>query len=185
METTTQLYLVRHAHSDYTPDELRRPLSVRGYTDAARVTEVLKGERIDYVYSSPYRRALQTVEGIAEYIGKEILIEENFKERTLAARPLEDFQAAIAMVWSDEDFSWEGGESNKFAQQRGVTVTKELLKRHPGQKVAVGTHGNLMALIMNYYHKDYGFDFWKSLDMPDIYMLVFSGNDLINIKRVL
>ncbi|KAB2330727.1 histidine phosphatase family protein [Bacillus mesophilum] len=180
---TSQLYLVRHAHSDYTPDELRRPLSVRGYADAVRVTEVLKGERIDYVYSSPYRRALQTVEGIAEYIGKEILIEDNFKERTLAASPLEDFQAAITKVWRDEDFSWEGGESNRIAQQRGVNVTKQVLRRHPGKKVVIGTHGNLMALIMNYYNKDYGFDFWKSLDMPDIYLLTFFGENLINISR--
>lgn len=51
----TNLYFVRHAHSTYTPDELERPLSERGFTDANTVTELLKGENIDHVLSSPLK----------------------------------------------------------------------------------------------------------------------------------
>ncbi|MCC2441947.1 histidine phosphatase family protein, partial [Bacillus paranthracis] len=33
----TNLYLVRHAHSTYTPEELKRPLSEKGLKDAYKV----------------------------------------------------------------------------------------------------------------------------------------------------
>ncbi|MEC5426087.1 histidine phosphatase family protein, partial [Virgibacillus sp. C22-A2] len=125
----TNLYFVRHAHSTYTPDELGRPLSERGFTDANTVTDLLKKEAIDYVYSSPYKRAIQTVEGVAKYIDKEIELVEGFKERILAEKPVEDFTVAITKVWEDYDFSWNGGESNRIAQKRGVTATLQNLKR--------------------------------------------------------
>lgn len=85
----TNIYLVRHAHSTYTPDERKRPLSQKGFIVTEKVTEMLQGENIDLVVSSPYMRAIQTVEGIAEYIKKEIIIEEGFKERILAGKPVD------------------------------------------------------------------------------------------------
>lgn len=42
----TNIYFVRHAHSTYTPDEMERPLSEKGYLDALRVTELLIEEII-------------------------------------------------------------------------------------------------------------------------------------------
>jgi 2,3-bisphosphoglycerate-dependent phosphoglycerate mutase len=99
------MYFVRHAHSTYTPDEVGRPLSERGLVDAEKVTELLKKEEIDMVISSPYKRAIQTVEGIAKFLGKEVVIENGFKERTLAEKPVEDFNQAITKVWEDVHFS--------------------------------------------------------------------------------
>ena len=80
----TNLYFVRHAHSTYTPDELGRPLSDKGQVDAEEVTQFLKKENIDIVISSPYKRAIQTVEGIAEFSDKEIIIDHGFRERILS-----------------------------------------------------------------------------------------------------
>jgi 2,3-bisphosphoglycerate-dependent phosphoglycerate mutase len=184
MEKMAHLYFVRHAHSAYTPDELGRPLSSRGYADAARVTEILKREKIDYVYSSPYKRAIQTVEGIAGYINKEILIEDHFKERMLARDAVDDFSVAITKVWEDEDFAWKGGESNNVAQRRGVLAAEKIIERHMGEKVVIGTHGNLMVLIMNYYNKSYGFDFWRKLEMPAIYKLSYYKKNLVNAEKI-
>ena len=180
----TNLYLVRHAHSVYTADEMGRPLSARGLDDAKMVTELLEKERIDYVFSSPYQRAIQTVEGIAAAIHREVELEEGFKERILAGKPVDDFELAIAKVWDDEDFAWEGGESNKAAQARGVSAMLRVLESCQGKNVVIGTHGNIMVLIMNHFDKQYGFDFWKELSMPDIYRLSFSGNRLIDIDRI-
>lgn len=42
----------------------------------------LSKKNIDIVISSPYKRALQTVEGIAKYIGKEVIIDNGSKEIT-------------------------------------------------------------------------------------------------------
>lgn len=181
---TTNLYFVRHAHSTYTPDELGRPLSEKGIQDARTVTDLLIKENIDYVYSSPYKRALQTVEGIAKHINQEIVIVNDFKERRLAEGSVEDFSMAITKVWQDYDFAWPGGESSRMAQKRGVKATLLLLEKHPGKNIVIGTHGNLMVLIMNYFDSKYDFAFWKELKMPDIYRLSFNGTELVNVQRI-
>ncbi|MEI4768193.1 histidine phosphatase family protein [Psychrobacillus sp. FJAT-51614] len=180
----TNLYFVRHAHSIYTPDELERPLSDRGKEDAFSITEKLMQENIDYVISSPYKRAIQTVDGIARYIGLNIVINEDFKERTLSLLPVGDFNKAITKVWSNPDFTFDGGESNKKAQQRGVKATMQVLDEYKGKNVVIGTHGNLMVLIMNYFDKKYDFHFWEKLAMPDIYRLSFYENQLIEVRRI-
>ncbi|HWO75918.1 MAG TPA: histidine phosphatase family protein [Bacillus sp. (in: firmicutes)] len=159
-------------------------MSDRGSKDAVRVTEFLKNEGINQVVSSPYRRAVQTVEGIACLIGKEIEIAEDLRERTLSGEPVEDFQAAIIRVWENENYSWEGGESNLEAQQRGVSATFHLIEKYRGKNIAVGTHGNIMVLIMNYFDSRYDFQFWQNLEMPDIYQLTFIGTELVEVRKV-
>lgn len=180
----TTLYFVRHAHSTYTPDEVERPLSEKGYLDALRVTEVLKEENIDVVVSSPYKRAIQTVQGTADFFHKEIEIVEECKERLLTRTAVEDFSYAITKVWEDYNFSWEGGESNFVAQQRGMNAIHRILDKYNNKQIVIGTHGNIMTLIMNYYNQTYDFTFWKKLDMPDIYKLTFEGRELKAVKRI-
>lgn len=180
----TNLYFVRHAHSTYTTNELERPLSVRGKEDSKLVTERLKLENIDFVISSPYKRAIQTVEGISEYLGCKIEINKDFRERTLSLLPVEDFNKAITKVWSNPDFFFDGGESNKKAQQRGITATMQVLDEYKGKNVVIGTHGNIMVLIMNFFDQQYDFHFWKMLAMPDIYRLSFYENHLIEVRRI-
>lgn len=180
----TNLYFVRHAHSTYSPDELNRPLSEKGITDAITVTNLLKKEGIDIVVSSPYKRAIQTVEGVARYIDKEVEIINGFKERTLTTAPAEDFTLAIRRVWEDYHFAWEGGESNTIAQKRGVDTTYSLLDKYKGKNIVIGTYGNIMVLIMNFFDKQYDFSFWQTLAMPDIYKLTFEGEILTNVERI-
>lgn len=122
--------------------------------------------------------------GIAEYFNKEIEHVEDFKERILTTVPAEDFNHAISKVWEDEHFHWEGGESNIIAQKRGVKATFGLIEKYPDQNIGIGTHGNIMALIMNYFDKKYDFTFWRNLDMPDTYKLAFEGKELIKVERL-
>ncbi|MDH5162437.1 histidine phosphatase family protein [Heyndrickxia oleronia] len=180
----TNLYFVRHAHSTYSPDEYNRPLSARGFTDVKQITHLLKEENIDLIISSPYLRAKQTVEGIAKLLDKEILIMDDFKERILSNKKLEEFQVAISRVWENPTYSWEGGESNLSAQKRGVKVTLEVVERFKGKNIVIGTHGNIMVLIMNHFNNKFDFPFWQQLDMPDIYKLTFNYTKLIDVKRL-
>lgn len=181
---STNLYFVRHAHSVYTPDELQRPLSERGFADAQKVTKALENENIDLVISSPYKRAIQTVEGLAKLIDQEVQVVEDFKERVLSEKPVEDFQLAITKVWEDTSFSWEGGESNLNAQERGVKAVFHVLEKYNEKNIVIGTHGNIMVLIMNYFDSKFDFAFWKELEMPDIYKLSFDGLVLKGVERI-
>jgi 2,3-bisphosphoglycerate-dependent phosphoglycerate mutase len=180
----TNVYFVRHAHSTYTPDELNRPLSEIGKADAEKITQILKKENIDYFISSPYKRAVQTVEGAAHFFSKEVIIENGFKERKLSESPVENFDIAITKVWAEPTFFWKGGESNIIAQKRGVETTLKILEKYEGNNIAIGTHGNIMVLIMNYFDENYGFNFWRELDMPDIYKLTIDGTTLKEVNRI-
>ncbi|PFG07274.1 2,3-bisphosphoglycerate-dependent phosphoglycerate mutase [Bacillus sp. es.034] len=182
--TVTKLYLVRHAHSVYTPEELTRPLSEKGRRDSLNVTERLKGERIDVICSSPYKRAVETVEGIARHINQEITLVEEMRERTLSSVPVENFQEAISSVWADPSLSLEGGESNLTAQKRGVEGIFKIMEEYTGKNVVIGTHGNIMVLIMNYFDEKYGVEFWRELEMPDVYCLAFHDRNLESVSRI-
>jgi 2,3-bisphosphoglycerate-dependent phosphoglycerate mutase len=180
----TNIYLVRHAHSTYTPDEINRPLSERGLKDAERITELLSYENITHVVSSPYKRAIQTVEGIAFLSKIEILIDEGFRERKLAGSSVDNFDEAILQVWKNLDFALPGGESGYYAQERGVQSLKKIINKCCGDNIVIGTHGNIMVLIMNYYDKKYNHAFWSNLNMPDIYKLSFENETLIDVNPI-
>ncbi|WP_409290363.1 histidine phosphatase family protein [Peribacillus sp. SCS-37] len=180
----TDIYFVRHAHSIYTPDEINRPLSEKGRADAIRVEGLLSKRNITNVISSPYQRAIGTVQGVADEFELDIELREDLRERLLSTEPVDDFAEAMNKVWSNPSIALEGGESNKEAQARGVRAVKSILKTYPGQSIVLGTHGNIMVLIMNYFDTQYDFSFWKRLDMPDIYKMSFNGGTLASTERI-
>ncbi|EJR37905.1 histidine phosphatase family protein [Bacillus mycoides] len=180
----TTVYFVRHAHSTYTKEERERPLSEEGEIDAGNVTSLLKDKNIDVVISSPYKRAIQTVQGIANTYNLSIQLEEDLRERLLSKEPVTDFNDAIQKVWEDWTFAYEGGESNDVAQRRAVICMQNILKKYKGKNIVIGTHGNIMVLLMNYFDSKYGFQFWKTLHMPDVYKLTFDNNCFSSAERI-
>lgn len=181
---TTNVYLVRHAESLYTFDEVNRYLSEKGFLDAKKVTELLSKENITKVISSPYKRAIQTIEGTANHYKLNIEIDDGFKERKIADNSVENFDEVISKYWKDYDFAIQDGETSNFAQNRGVQSLKNVLNKYYGHNIVIGTHGNIMVLIMNYFDGRYHYDFWKSLSMPDIYKLCFDDGRLIDVIRI-
>ncbi|MEH7592310.1 histidine phosphatase family protein [Bacillus toyonensis] len=180
----TTIYFVRHAHSTYTKEERERPLSEKGHCDAENVTSLLKDGHIDVVISSPYKRAIQTVQGIANTYNVSIQIEEDLRERLLSSEPVEDFNDAIENVWEDWTFAYEGGESNDVAQKRAILCMQNILGKYKGKNIVIGTHGNIMVLLMNYFDSKYDFQFWKTIQMPDVYKLTFDNNRFISAERI-
>ncbi len=148
----TVIYFVRHAHSHFTEDEYNRPLSDKGFEDRDRVTNLFKNKIIHTIYSSPYNRAVQTVEGIAQEHKLQINTIDSLKERILSTENILDFDAAIQQVWSHPNLAFEGGESNEFAMQRAITALQKIILAHPNDNIVIGTHGNVMALIMQYFN---------------------------------
>lgn len=180
----TVFYFVRHAHTDWTPDE-GRPLSPAGQIAAQRLAHLLSAYPIDRIYASPYRRARQTVEPLADRLGLPIDIEADLRERELGELPAgEDFQAAVKGTWQEPAYAHPGGESNLAAQRRGVAVVRRLLEQALGEHVVLSTHGNLLALVSQHYVSSIDYDFWIALTMPDVYQLKINGDET-SIARLL
>jgi 2,3-bisphosphoglycerate-dependent phosphoglycerate mutase len=176
-------YLVRHAHADWTPDE-NRPLSAKGHIDAERVADVLHQFPITAIYSSPARRARQTVTPLAARLDLPIHTLPELRERQLCGGAVEDFFAAVEVTWADPKFAHPGGESNTAAQQRGASTVRRLQDQHPIEHIVLATHGNLLALLLQHFDPSINYAFWKSLTMPDIYMLKVSVDDETSIQRL-
>lgn len=184
----TEIYFVRHAHSVFDiENEQLRGLSDKGRKDAEKVTEILNSESIDYIVSSPYIRAIQTVEGLSQMINKEIEKDYRFREGCLAANDyiFEDPMEAFRYSMENPNFSYPGGETSNEVKERGLAALNELLHNYKGKKIAIGIHGNIMSNIMNHFDSNYDFNFWNSTTKPDIYKLTISeSNQLLNTVRL-
>ncbi|MFC5649746.1 histidine phosphatase family protein [Paenibacillus solisilvae] len=186
---TTQLFMIRHAESLYVSGaERTRGLTEQGQEAVRQVTAIMNEIRVDVVVSSPFGRAIMTVQGIADERGLEILTFEGLRERLITSPeqevPNEERLAAIKRSFSDPDFAYPGGETTRQAAERAMPVIKDLLEQYRGQTIVMGTHGNMLTIILNQYDKAYDFTFWESTTMPDIYRLDFQGNVLAGVERL-
>jgi 2,3-bisphosphoglycerate-dependent phosphoglycerate mutase len=178
----TVFYLIRHAHADWTPDK-QRPLSSRGQADAQRVAELLCSSPITRIYSSPFRRARQTVGPLAGELGLPLHIEPDLRERKLGGgASVSDFFAAVERTWRDPSYAHPDGEPNSAAQRRGVAVVERLREQYSGEHLVLSTHGNLMALVLQHYDRHIDYDFWKGLAMPDVYRLRMESGEVSIIR---
>jgi 2,3-bisphosphoglycerate-dependent phosphoglycerate mutase len=179
----TVFYLVRHAHAVWTPGE-NRPLSERGLRDALGVAEVLRAYPITAIYASPARRAQQTIAPLAGRLGLPVHVAPELAERVLCAGEVKDFQNAVRATWGDFSFAHPGGETNAAAQRRGISLVERLIARHPDGHLVLGTHGNLLALLLHRYDPAIGYPFWRSLTMPDVYRLEVRAEGTAAIERL-
>lgn len=179
------IYFVRHAESTYTEGKERsRGLSDKGKVETLTIRDILKSENIDHFISSPYERSIETIRPTAIEYKTDINIEEDLRERCIGDFSSVTFTEAKRKVYKDINFAFPHGESSVEAQNRAVKVIIGILKAYKRKKVVIGTHGDIMTLIMNHFDKQYGFDFWQSTSMPDIYKLEFEEMRLISSTRL-
>ena len=107
---------------------------------------MLLGEGIDAIISSPYQRAKDTVQPLADALGLPITEYEDLRERKVGDFQGHSFLDAKKILFRIQlPSSLE--ESSKSAQSRAVQVLKEILNKHIGKSVVIGTHGDIMTLI--------------------------------------
>ncbi len=177
---TLTLLLVRHAEpvAPGTPgfDEFTRPLTAKGIRDAEQLREIHALTRIDAAYSSPYRRARQTIEPIAQARGLAIATIEDLRERILSIGELPDWRAHLKRSWEDFDYAPPGGETGRFAQARVVRVLDTIASRHSAGTVILASHGNLIALALHAFAANVDYEFWESIPMPAVFTLTRNGS---------
>ncbi|MNP40663.1 hypothetical protein D3C76_1343160 [compost metagenome] len=65
-----------------------------------------------------------------------------------------------------------------------MKVLARILHENVGKTIVIGTHGDIMTIMMNAFDPKYDYDFWEGLTMPDIYRLEFALEQLVNVKRI-
>ena len=168
----TSVFFVRHAQPDQTcRDDRTRPLTPVGLKDSLLVTEALANAKIDMFYSSPYKRSVDTILDCADKRNMTIHTDERFRERVGGIRGGEFLEKR----WEDFSFCEENGENLASVQKRTTEALAEILERHPGQSVVIGTHGTALSMILNFYDSTFSCDGFKRIwySMPYIMKLDF------------
>ena len=176
----TKIYFVRHAQPEHAwEDDRTRPLTGEGKKDSAIVFEFLKDKHIDAFYSSPYKRSMDTIADSADFFGKDIITDEDLREREKGENG--NNHGMFQKRWDDHDYHEEGGESIAMVQKRNMRALTEILRDNIDKEVVVGTHGTALSTILNFYDKSFGCDdFLRIIDwMPYVIELDFEGDKLV------
>ena len=182
----TEIYFVRHAQPDFSiKDDMLRPLTEKGILDTKKVTNTLIDKNITSIYSSPLKRAADTIKDFAENRNLDIKINNDFSERKVGEW-VEDFKIYSQKQWEDFDFKLLNGESLRQVQERNISALFEVIENNLGSSVAIATHGTALSTIINYFNPDFGFDeFWDIIDkMPFILLLRFNGLKLECLEEI-
>lgn len=187
MEIKNTIYFVRHAESDVNiKDELLRPLTDDGIVESKFVKSYLANKNIDLIYSSPYKRSIETIRELSNYINKEIIIIENLKERRISEEWIEDFDGFVKNQWSDFNFKLNGGEALFEVQKRNIKVIQEILRRNPNKNIVIGTHGTALSTIINYFDNSFQYEEFKRIKniMPWLIKMDFRNGRNITIQEI-
>ena len=182
------IYFVRHAKPDFSiKNELLRPLSEEGINDSRKVTEYLKDKNITKIYSSPYKRSIDTIKYFASLINIDIELIEDFRERKVSNNWIKDFNAFAEKQWSDFNYSLAEGENLKDVQDRNIKALQKLLNENNNENILIGTHGTALSTIINYYDKSFDYKSFNKIKdiMPLIVVVKFEGINVNSIEYVL
>jgi 2,3-bisphosphoglycerate-dependent phosphoglycerate mutase len=153
-----------------------RPLTDAGRAAAMELAAELDGFEVTAIYSSPYPRAIETVTELARRRGLAVQQLDDLRERRLTTEQRDDWASILERSWGDHDFSLPGAESGRDAQRRAVAILDLLRSRHPdGGRLVLGSHGNLISLILHALEPDVDFAFHMAMPTPAIYRLTHDG----------
>ncbi|GAC1380245.1 MAG: histidine phosphatase family protein [Ktedonobacteraceae bacterium] len=149
---------------------------------AAALANFLAQASIQQVVSSPFTRAILSIEPLAKRLGLNIVIDPRLAERVLGVGPLPNWLELLQKSFIDLDLCLTGGESSRMAMNRAVSATQDILK-HSITTTAIVTHGNLMTLLLKYFDDTISFETWRSLTNPDVFRVTIMDNEA-NVVRI-
>jgi len=156
-----------------------RPLTSAGSVAAAQLATHLGNEPVTAVYSSPYRRAVETVQPIASVHGLPVQVLEDLRERRLSGSSLAEpaFLEALHRARSDPAFALPGGESTDDVRDRALRALTEIRRQTPKGTAVAGTHGGVISILR--WHLGEAFTVEEALaePMPATYRIAWKGGD--------
>jgi probable phosphoglycerate mutase len=147
-----ELILVRHGlperveNDDGTPAD--PPLSAAGRQQAERVAQWLARERIERVYASPLRRAVETAQPLAAALSTELRIEPGVSEFDQDAQhyvPLEELKRTDYARWRQlMESGFAGAFDPEVFRANVVRAIESIIGDNRGARVAVVCHGGVI-----------------------------------------
>jgi 2,3-bisphosphoglycerate-dependent phosphoglycerate mutase len=173
------IYWVRHCST--TGQEPEAPLTDAGHAQARDLAHVLMRLGIERIVSSPYRRAVQSVEPFALASGNAIGTDMRLRERVLSTEALLDWQAVLRRTFDDDAYAAPGGETSRDAGDRAASAFRDCVSAQ--KTTVVVSHGNLTSLLLRRLGYPLDFDASMRLSNPDVFAIRMS-NGSFDITRL-
>jgi probable phosphoglycerate mutase len=125
-------------------------LAELGHAQAKALADYLGGERIDVLYTSPLRRALQTAEPVAQRLDLKVIIDEELAEFDRHSHfyiPIEELRELKDERWDDlVEGRWgaDGEVDPNTFKAVVVEAVERVIAAHSGQTVAIVCHGGVI-----------------------------------------
>ncbi len=158
----TRLVLVRHGETTwnvtgYYQGRTDTDLSERGRRQAGCLASHLQGTHFDAIYSSPLKRALDTVEQLARDAGQEIQVECGLTEIEhgvwggLHKSEVQERYGETLRLWLENPTRAEvpGAESLEDVRSRVLEAISCIIERHPSQTVLICTHDAVLKVLVS------------------------------------
>ena len=133
-------------------------LSPQGHSQAEALAKYLRQTKFDAIYSSPMKRAQQTLAPLITHSKIQPttisnLCEVHFGDWTgLSWQEVHDKYQVSAFQWLEmlEQAAVPNGECSRTFRARIEPCLREILQNHPGQNVAVVCHGGVINAYMGH-----------------------------------
>jgi probable phosphoglycerate mutase len=156
----TRLLLVRHGESEGNRDRTFTqnpdvPLTAFGREQArAAAHRLARGYHPSRIVASPFTRARQTAEIIAEVYGLTVEFEAAFREQSFGVFAGQPYDALLSDAAYHEGPRWnwrpQGGESLIDVYERVVPAFDRVTQAAPGEDVVIVSHGGVMVTLCAY-----------------------------------
>ena len=182
---TKKLFLIRHGKAEMEGSDRERILDKDGIIQATSLCKKIKSQFQDKsvrLISSPFKRAIQTIEKLSEDFHVKIEENSSLEEINIGKDKNLSKHEIIKKMWDDENFKVENGSSQSdHIEQIKVELNKILNDFYEKDyNLILVSHGNSIGIILKYFlNQKFTFDDWKSISMPDMYSVSFDENNKV------
>lgn len=178
-----KVIFIRHAERDISviDDEKAAPLTQKGIEQALQLVHTIKTDfsSITAIYSSPFARAIQTVEPTAKELGIKITEISDLRERKVGDQWIDNFDEYAQKQWGNFDYKLKNGENLHHVQKRIVKVFEELLNE-PNKDIIISGHGTALAVLFHSFSHEFVYQDWLMMKFPDLFVAEIGENQSVN-----
>lgn len=180
-----EIYLIRHGLTESNKENIYagwsdESLCQEGANSIKNIGKKLEHLRIEKIFSSPIKRAVQTADILNEFLNITVEIEENFKEMKMGPwEGLSEVEVAEKFpvewkIWNSKpsNLRLDGRETLKEIQIRALKGIKKISDYSDCLRILTVTHVALIRVLIIYYNK-LSMDNYRKIEVPNsaVYLL--------------
>ena len=155
----TTFLLIRHGEIDANVKRLWHgstdsELNAKGHTQATEMGVIVreKYREISCIYASPLKRTMKTAEALGNVISKTPVPYPGIREYGIGDLEGEPYEHLLHQhnffesISKSQDYAPVNGESVNQVRDRMLDAFHQIANQHPGEKVALVSHGAAMAI---------------------------------------